>query len=357
MALSSDQAGGRAKPGKEVPSKNPPNLRQLAKEGDAIAVNEYLHTWGFSEDLLEEAMLMACIYGNLNVVKTLVGAGAKPDNRSALNYAIEAGQLQTIQYLVENCGDKSSYLNGSDPLTIHTALAIAAFSGNLEVVKYLVESGADLSLEPNDKSYSPQHFACLSSKDNQDIVEYLINSKKEVLLESRTKQGQNTCLHLAAATDNARIARWLLDNGADTSVLNDQGHTPWVLAHLNQSVSVMGLLTLKEIMGKGMRTSVSTCLVNPHRWYHHLNWGGHASINLIEYHPQEEAKLTLVYSIRFTLLFNILNASSILNSRPIDGRFKTKFNEISFFETTRMLSPMSFVMRRALSSLSRMIQT
>ncbi|XP_046629470.1 protein fem-1 homolog B isoform X1 [Neodiprion virginianus] len=104
------------------------------------------------------ALWCAAGAGHLNVVKTLVKAGANVNHptrtiSTPLRAACFDGRLDIVQYLTEHHADihiANKYNN--------TCLMIAAYKGHLEVVSYLLDIGAN----PNDKALcgaTALHFA------------------------------------------------------------------------------------------------------------------------------------------------------------------------------------------------------
>jgi ankyrin repeat protein len=95
--------------------------------------------------------MMAAVFGNVEMVRTLVEAGAEVDRpfpgslpehftqATPMAFAAEGGHLAVISYLLE----RGASLEGS-PLGERSPLAIAVKAGKAEVVKLLLAKGARL---------------------------------------------------------------------------------------------------------------------------------------------------------------------------------------------------------------------
>jgi Fem-1 family protein b len=96
--------------------------------------------------------------GHLNVVKTLVKAGANVNhatktNSTPLRAACFDGRLDIVKYLTDHQAD----INIANKYN-NTCLMIAAYKGHLDVVSFLLEKGAS----PNEKAHcgaTALHFA------------------------------------------------------------------------------------------------------------------------------------------------------------------------------------------------------
>ncbi len=84
---------------------------------------------------------------------------------------------------------------------------------------------------------SALHVACLFQ--DREIAEYLI--EQGAVLDWQGEFGF-TPLHCAAFRDNASLVRLLLASGADASVTDDGGETPWELARSSGYVHTANLL-------------------------------------------------------------------------------------------------------------------
>jgi len=118
----------------------------------------------------------ACIEGHYDLAKYLIkNYGAKEfvnrideDHYTPLHEATHSGNLELVQYLIEECNADPSIV------TCHgnTILHMAAVSGNFELLKYLIDKWqANVNAIDND-GYTILHYAAMGG--NKDSVAYLI---------------------------------------------------------------------------------------------------------------------------------------------------------------------------------------
>ena len=130
--------------------------------------------------------------------------------------------------IVTDCLSAGSDVNarrkhGRTPL--HMA---AARNGNPEVLVVLLDHGANIGARDLD-GYTPLGFA--ASKDSPEVLSVLLAAGADV--NTRGYKG-TTPLHEAAKyTANPKTIITLLDAGADGTLVNDDGKTPFDLAEEN----------------------------------------------------------------------------------------------------------------------------
>ena len=121
------------------------------------------------------------------------------------------------------------------PEDIQAPLHYIIPDGDMNAVKRHVRSGASINqILPN--KGTPLIVAALYNK--ADIVEYLLAMKAEVGSQSNNK----SALHYAAQNGNVEITRMLLDAGADSKVMDENGMTPFQLAVMDNQNEVCRLL-------------------------------------------------------------------------------------------------------------------
>ena len=99
----------------------------------------------------------------------------------------------------------------------YTPLMIAAFTDKLQAVKYLLKQGADPSLQGN-RGWNALH--CASQGGNPEVIELMLSHVP--CIDSRTKEGY-TPLMKAALTDKLQAVKYLLKQGADPSLQDNDG--------------------------------------------------------------------------------------------------------------------------------------
>ncbi len=178
--------------------------------------------------------------GHLDVVRFLVEKGSNVLARNLivdstpLLLAAEKGHFETFKYLAGNGADLGDK-NNLDKGVIH----LAAASGSLDIVKYLIEHSATTMALVNQTARSfgtPIHQASFGG--HLDIVKHLsqnganINSQESFRtfnifsdasplpfqIQSFSIFSDASPLHLAAFNGHLEVVKYLVQNGADTTV-------------------------------------------------------------------------------------------------------------------------------------------
>ncbi|BCS25024.1 ankyrin repeat domain-containing protein [Aspergillus puulaauensis] len=144
---------------------------------------------------------------------------------TALHSACQHGYESSARLLL-NAATSSS---GPDPNTPTiggtTALHLAVKAGNLPTIQLLIDRGADL-FACSSGGYTALHWAVDSGHDR--VVDLLL-SRAEAVLSEQDDLGR-TALHLAAWQGRGEIVQRLLEAGADPGVRDRDGYTPADLA-------------------------------------------------------------------------------------------------------------------------------
>ena len=135
------------------------------------------------------------------------------EGKTDLFVAVEAGDLERVQELVEQEVDKEK-CNAIG----QTPLGIASGYGHLTVVRYLVEQGADME-KVNSVGWTPLMIA--SWKGHLETVSYLLEQGAN---RDKADKWRKSSLHCAAQKGHLEITKLLMAYGADLTDLNARTH-------------------------------------------------------------------------------------------------------------------------------------
>ncbi|XP_046655006.1 ankyrin-2-like, partial [Daphnia pulicaria] len=131
-----------------------------------------------------------------------------------------------------------------------TPLYWAIATNNLETVRHLIQKGADPTVANKD-GHTPLHAAVHHIKSIETVS--LILENKQVDINRRDKNG-TTALHCAIKameieqSNNVEMVRYLLEKGADPTIRNNNGTTPFHLSTtFLTNTDVLGLMLENEI--------------------------------------------------------------------------------------------------------------
>jgi ankyrin repeat protein len=241
-------------------------LRLAAEHGIVAAVGRVMDTHAApvdGEDADQRtAMHFACLNGNADVAKTLIGFGANirskdADGMTPILYACSSGNLKLVKYLLAH---GSKVLLDDIDAQGNNCLHIACHLGHMDLSQYLVKIGMDCNVM-NDQglnaaasadaagfgkvdkwvrqaasriansgadrgALSQQLLVCASSGAAAEVRRVIdtgvsVNAKSE---------GGNTPLHAAMACGHVEVARLLFDAAGDANAVNDAGYSPLMVA-------------------------------------------------------------------------------------------------------------------------------
>ncbi|MEI0525256.1 ankyrin repeat domain-containing protein [Brachyspira murdochii] len=253
------------------------------------------------------ALMIANDDGNYDISKLLIQQGANINTQdeygiTALMYATVSGNYEMVKFLLENGADintKDNYGNtvlyynicydhygkeerlenakkifnllikyGADVNTKDNDGASlldksyrpsTALAQNREMFKVLVENGFDLESRikagehyPPDYDYTPLMIAAL--RNDYDMVKFLVEKGADVNAKTHSEYRSVVTPillsldyeHIESRYDeNSSVAEYLINNGADINVTNEDGETPLMYASKVHNIKVIELLIQK----------------------------------------------------------------------------------------------------------------
>ena len=147
---------------------------------------------------------------------------------NSLHSAAEAGDVAEIESLLA-LGFSIDRRNDEGL----TPLMVAAVNDKVQAVKCLLKQGADPSLQDN-TGWDVLH--CASQGGNSEVMELMLSHVSYI--DSTTKEGV-TSLMIAAGNDKLQAVKYLLKQGADPSLQNNDGWNVLHFASVSDNVAIM----------------------------------------------------------------------------------------------------------------------
>ncbi|EAY10524.1 hypothetical protein TVAG_184260 [Trichomonas vaginalis G3] len=147
---------------------------------------------------------------------------------SALNYAIESGNIVTVKKLIDHKADVNVSLNTTTPL-------IQSISKNQkEVFDLLIDSGALIDIPAKSGNF-PIHEAA-QQKDSIYYIEFLTNRGFYVDFPSLYKR--QTPLMCAVDAKNKNVIKWILNHGCDIFLRDHDGNSAFSHAMMAMELDI-----------------------------------------------------------------------------------------------------------------------
>lgn len=183
------------------------------------------------------AIMQAARAGDESAVERLIEIGAdinRTNNNGGtpLMYAVLGGNVDIVRTFVQMGVDLDAMAKNG-----WSALMIAAAKGRAESVKILLNHSADPNLS-DIYGWTP---LMRSVYENRVVTARLLMKDSRTRLDHRGENGV-TALHIATARGHVNLAEMLLDNGADSSLQDEVGRTPYQIALKNNDPELLALL-------------------------------------------------------------------------------------------------------------------
>ena len=245
---------------------------------ERVDVNASTTAFPFGEGIT--ALQLSCSLGHLDVINTLIAAGADIDlgnqyEKTPLYMASLQGHVDVVSVLLEHGAD----INKASPNDGRSPFFAAADQGNVEVVRILAERGADINKADN-IGRTPLHVAI--QHRHVDIVRILVEKGVDM-----DKIDYNGYIPLITAL---KVGHHVID------------HDPWSLRNVKNSsygLDAAGRLDMVRLLVEGMtREPVSN-----------------AGISLVNYVNPELEELTHVTK---NVIIKITNMQEVFNKVDLD---------------------------------------
>jgi ankyrin repeat protein len=190
-------------------------------------------------------------YGASDVVKELIGAGAKVDavnglGGNAVTAAAEAGDLKTLRVLLDHGGDPDSKTHIVESGSEASALMIASQMGHIDCVKLLLERGAKLNLRT--EHGNALNFAAFS--DRHEVARLLLDrgidvdvAGQRVVSFRRGDKGLTPLIYACLSERNdPTLVKWLIERGANVNTKASSGETPLSVARQRGNTKIVSAL-------------------------------------------------------------------------------------------------------------------
>lgn len=218
------------------------------------------------------ALMRAAMIGSYEMVKFLLENGADAntkdnDGNTVLYYNIyyaDYGELENAKkifnLLIKYGADVNTKNNYGASLLNISYRASTALAQNREMFKVLVENGFDLESRikgweedyPDDYDYTPLMIA--AAINDYDMVKFLVEKGADVNAKTHFEYSSVVTPlllsldyeHIESRYDeNSSVAEYLINNGADINVTNEDGETPLMYASKVHNIKVIELLIQK----------------------------------------------------------------------------------------------------------------
>ena len=158
---------------------------------------------------------------------------------SSLHQAVESGDLETVEKLLETSGQDVNYRDAGS--SRKTLLMIAAREGHKDIVDFLIQKGADATLVGNGGWNAVLHA---SWQGHSRVLEKLLSSGGP--LDVQEKKFGHTALAKAVLFKHPDCVSVLLEHGASLDVRGHDGKTAKELAVDKKHTDIVRLIEKDE---------------------------------------------------------------------------------------------------------------
>ncbi|VDM98406.1 unnamed protein product [Thelazia callipaeda] len=228
-------------------------------------------------------------------------------------YAVQGGCFNCVRLLIERGGDICVVSDKGQSL-----LHVACLSGHAHIVRWIIRRSTPNAILWTTKD-NANAIHCASYSGSVATLSILLQSipqkRRRQLLTLRDSRG-NTPLHLVAINNHIDAAQYLLENGAETGLLNIAGQTAEAIAYLRANYKLTKLLSYwRERNEKKRRAKLSTTIsTDPHygdNGYSSGYWSTRSQTM-----PNSSSH---VVPTNFTVSPSTLHQNSVLHNLPKDN--------------------------------------
>ena len=179
----------------------------------------------FNPNILDESnsmslLMLACCQGDVELVKTLIAAGAdvnyiSPNRRSVLHIAVDHNQPAVVTALLQ-AGANPMQQAGNSAMPLHDAV----WSNRVECVKALLPAYKSINYSP-DGAHNGLPLNLAIDRGWTTIIQLFIDAGMDL---NTCKYGTPPLIH-AAASGKVNIVQQLLRAGADVNARSQNGET------------------------------------------------------------------------------------------------------------------------------------
>lgn len=210
-----------------IPEQNH-TLLEYSVMGGVLEVTKFLLENGADPTIYSGEWLslidLAAMYGQFETIKYLMKneiCKKEFKNDNSLIAAAINGFPEIVKYLIEhgkNIEGVRDYHDEYGPDVGFTALRAAAQENEVETVKLLCEMGANVNVEGDD---TPLY--CAAAQGHLEVVKILIDYGADV--NKALKYTGTTPLQIACNWEQYDVAKYLLEHGADPTIIDNDGNS------------------------------------------------------------------------------------------------------------------------------------